>query len=136
MWYWQPGNTPKEHSDQILIPLSLDKLRLARFCAQGLVSFVFSWSGADLALVSEPKCVSFLAFFSLLPLVSGPGYVSFIGSCSRVKVCFFGSGFRAKVGFVHWLWVQGQGGFLWQFFTVYPAVTLMCPTRMSGSFTG
>lgn len=59
----------------------------------------------SLALVPGSRCVS------LVP-VSGPKCVLFTGSGFRAKVDFFGN-----------------------FFTVYPAVTLMCPTRMSGSFT-
>lgn len=49
------------------------KLRLARSLLKGLVRFVFllpewlvfllSWSGADLALDSGPKCVGVLVFF-------------------------------------------------------------------------
>lgn len=67
----------KEGTDQVSIPLSVDKLRLARFLypgcgwfsaqefdsfpAQRLVGFLFSWSGGDLGLVSGP--VLFLVFF-------------------------------------------------------------------------
>ena len=46
-----------------------------------------------------------LAFLSLLALISGPEHISFTGSDSRAMVCF-----------VHWLWFQGQGGFLWRAF--------------------
>lgn len=53
------------------IPLSIDKLRLARCFVQGLVvipahalvGFVLSWSEPHLALVLGPKCVSFPGFF-------------------------------------------------------------------------
>lgn len=66
------------------IPLSIDKLRLARCFVQGLVvipahalvGFVLSWSEPHLALVLGPKCVSFPGFFfKPLALVLRPGYV-------------------------------------------------------------
>lgn len=40
-----------------------------------------------------------LTFFSFLPLVLGPGHISFIDSDSRAKVCFFSTGFRVRVFF-------------------------------------
>lgn len=91
----------KEGIGQTLILLSLDKLRLAKFyaqglvsvLAQGLVSFMFSWSEVELALVSDPRCVFF----------SGPFQP-------------FGSSFRARACFFHWLWLQGQSVFLWPWF--------------------
>ena len=68
-----------------------------------------------------------LVLFSFLTLILGPGHISFIGSDSRDKVCFFdtsfrvslvlgsgikifpGSGLDYRMCFFHWLWVQSQG---------------------------
>lgn len=52
----------------------------------------FSWSGAEMALISGPSCFISLALIS--------GHMSFTGSGSRAKVCFFGSGFRVRVCFL------------------------------------
>ena len=73
-----------------------------------------------------------LVLFSFLTLILGPGHISFTGSDSRDRVCFFDTSFRARAHvfspgfrdkdvslpgpgltyrecFFHWLWVQSQG---------------------------
>lgn len=48
---------------------------------------MFSWSEAELALVSGLNCISSTARFSLLALVLEPGHISFPGLGSRFNVC-------------------------------------------------
>ena len=90
----------------------------------------FSWSGAEMALTSCQTVFLSLVLFGFLALLLGPGHISFTGSNSKDKECFFDTSFRVRAHvfspgfrdkdisfpgpglrsgcFFHWLWVQSQ----------------------------
>lgn len=71
------------------------------------------WVWAEMALISGPTVFLSLVFFSLLALILRPGHISFTGSDSRDKVCFFDTSFKVRMFclvlgsgikcFFHWL---------------------------------
>lgn len=75
----------------VFLSLALVQGQGARFPAQGMVGFMFTWSVVELALVSWPNCVSFTSPFVLV----------------------FGSSFRVRAYFFHCFWFHGQNVLLW-----------------------
>lgn len=100
-----------------LYPLQLEQAQLSRFVNRGWLVFllrdwfhvgkIWLWFHGQSVFLS-------LAHFSLLAVFTGPNCVSLgLVSGSRCVSLSLVSGAKC---FFHWLWFQGQGGFIYLFF--------------------